>query len=314
MADIVETGHPWPIIKGWGAPQAFARYEAVRARLPQTSFDAAPRRIADLTAVMEAFDAFVLDAFGVLNIGETAIPGAVERVAQMRQAGRQVIVLTNGASHPRTAALAKYHRLGFDFTAEEVIASRDIAAAALSRWPRSHVWAAITAAGAGFDDIPVDLRPLDRAPDLLRTADGFVFLGSEGWTPDRQQALVAALRDRPRPFIIANPDIVAPREAGLSLEPGHFAHAIAEALDLEPLFFGKPFGNAFDAVRQRLRPGTRPQRVAMVGDTLHTDILGGRAAGFGTVLIADHGLFAGHDPEGFIAASGIVPDYIAATT
>ncbi len=314
MSDMLQTGTPWPLALGWGAREAHDRYEAVRASLPSARFDATPRRIRDLEEVIDRFDAFVLDAFGVLNIGETAIPGAVERVAQMRRGGKAVVVLTNGASHARAAALAKYRRLGFDFAPEEVVASRDIAAAALAEWPRTHVWAAITAAGAGFDDIPHDLRPLDRPPDLLVRADGFVFLGSEGWTAERQAGLVAALRDRPRPLVVANPDIVAPREAGLTLEPGHFAHQIAAATGVAPRFFGKPFANAFDAVLRRMPPGLRRDRIAMVGDTLHTDILGGRAAGFSTVLIAGHGLYAGHDPARFMDASGIFPDYVGETT
>ncbi len=48
----------------------------------------------------------------------------------------------------------------------------------------------------------------------------------------------------------------------------------------------------------------------MVGDTLHTDVLGGAAAGCRSVLVTDHGLFAGRDTAPFIAASGIVPDFI----
>ncbi len=314
MSDTVPTGTQTPLAPGWGAAEAHERYEEVRASLPQARFGGASQRIRDLGEVIERFDAFVLDAFGVLNIGETAIPGAVERVAQMRRAGKPVVVLTNGASHARAAALAKYRRLGFDFAPEEVVASRDIAAAALAEWPRAHVWAAMTAAGAGFDDIPFDLRPLDRATELLDRADGFVFLGSEGWTEARQAALIAALRDRPRPLLVANPDIVAPREDGLTLEPGHFAHQIAAATGVVPHFFGKPFANAFDAVLRRLPPGLRRERIAMVGDTLHTDILGGRAAGFATVLIAGHGLYAGQGAARFIAGSGIRPDYVAETT
>jgi glycerol-1-phosphatase len=314
MLTTVLPGQALPYAIGWSATEACARYEEIRATLPTAQFARAPRQIRDLAQVLDSFDAFILDAFGVLNVGDTAIPAAVERVAQMRRAGRHVVVLTNGASQARSAALAKYHRLGFDFAPEEVVASRDIAAAALSGWPEGHVWAAITAAGAGFDDIPFDLRPLDRAPDLLRRADGFLFLGSEGWTAERQSALIAALREHPRPVVVANPDIVAPREAGLSLEPGHFAHEIAQALALEPHFFGKPHANAFAAVRRRLPPGLPADRIAMVGDTLHTDVLGGRAAGMGTVLISAHGLFAGHDPAPFIEATGIVPDFIAETT
>ena len=33
--------------------------------------------------------------------------------------------------------------------------------------------------------------------------------------------------------------------------------------------------------------GLPPERLAMVGDTLHTDVLGGRAAGMGAVLVAE---------------------------
>lgn len=299
---------------GWSAHDAVARYEVIRADLPQTAFPQVARAIHDLSEVIASHDAFVLDAFGVLNVGETAIPGAVERVAQMRLAGRSVVVLTNGASFAKATALAKYRRLGFDFAPEEVIASRDIAAAALADWPQDHVWAAITATGAEFEDIPFDLRPLDRSPDLFQRADGFLFLGSEGWSEAKQAKLIAALKDQPRPLLVANPDIVAPREVGFSLEPGHFVQEIAQETGCRVQYFGKPHANAFAAVRKVLPSGLRSERIAMVGDTLHTDILGGRAAGMATVLIAGHGLFAGHDPSAFIAASGIVPDYVAATT
>jgi glycerol 3-phosphatase-2 len=43
--------------------------------------------------------------------------------------------------------------------------------------------------------------------------------------------------------------------------------------------------------RERIRPGVPDERVLMVGDTLHTDILGGNAAGFRTALIAGLRLF-----------------------
>ncbi|GIS17855.1 MAG: hypothetical protein CM15mP119_2590 [Alphaproteobacteria bacterium] len=33
----------------------------------------------------------------------------------------------------------------------------------------------------------------------------------------------------------------------------------------------------------------------MVGDSLHTDILGGAAAGLGTILITNYGLLRAHD-------------------
>lgn len=77
-------------------------------------------------------------------------------------------------------------------------------------------------------------------------------------------------------------------------------------------FHGKPYPGAFEAALRALE--LPPARVAMVGDTLHTDVLGGRMAGCGTVLVTGHGFFKGVDPDPFIEATGILPDYIADET
>ena len=58
------------------------------------------------------------------------------------------------------------------------------------------------------------------------------------------------------------------------------------------------------------RAAARRERVAMVGDGLYTDVLGGLAAGLGTVLVTDHGLLKSLDWRAAIARSGIVPDYV----
>lgn len=295
------------------ADWAFDRYEAIRTRAPAAVFPATSRDAAHLGEVAEHVDGFILDAFGVLNRGETAIPGAVARMQALRAQGKRLIVLTNAASYTAGEAVAKYMRLGFDFSAEEVISSRDVAFAGLPDLPRGKVWAAIAAPGDSFDDTTAPVRGLRGDANLYDQAGGFLLLSSTGWGADTTARLIAALRDRPRALVVANPDLVAPREDGLTLEPGHFAEEIAQATGIAPLFFGKPHGNAFDAVLTRF-DGMPKSRIAMVGDTLHTDVLGGAAAGLKTVLITDHGLFRGRDVAPYIARSGIVPDWIIPTT
>ena len=54
---------------------AFARYESVRSRLPRMPRQGARSVLPDLSAVADHVDGFLLDAFGVLNVGDTAIPG-----------------------------------------------------------------------------------------------------------------------------------------------------------------------------------------------------------------------------------------------
>lgn len=310
-----------PFAMAADAQAAFARYEAIRPRLPAARFGARsgahPRHLPSLEQAADLYDGFLLDAFGVLNVGQVAIPGAVARMASLRARGRQLCVLTNAASFTRDQLLSKYRRLGFDFTADEVVSSRDVAAARLQTILPGGTWAALSAEGDSFDDIPATVIDAIARPDALQAADGVLFLSSARWTPERQALLARALRDRPRPLVIANPDLVAPQEGGLSCEPGLFAHALLDharldAADLPVHWFGKPFGDAFaDAIA---RTGLPAHRLAMVGDTLHTDTLGGAAAGCGTVLVGRHGLFAGLDVAPFIAASGIVPDVIVPTT
>jgi glycerol 3-phosphatase-2 len=61
----------------------------VRHRLPTPRPPASSVHATNLDSIADQFDVFLLDAFGVLNIGETAIPGVVERVAGLKARGKQ---------------------------------------------------------------------------------------------------------------------------------------------------------------------------------------------------------------------------------
>ena len=51
-------------------------------------------------------------------------------------------------------------------------------------------------------------------------------------------------------------------------------------------------------------------RIGMVGDTLHTDILGANSIGIKSVLMTKHGLFRNENVAKMIKRTGIVPDFI----
>lgn len=294
---------------------AFERYEAVRGRLPQIEPARAAagkaKRVPNLWALRDRFDAFVLDAFGVINVGETAIPGAVESVAALKAAGKAVLVVTNGASVPAEGAVAKYRRYGYDFTRDEVISSRDALAVALSQWPERLRWGFAATPSGELESLAEGSLLLGDDPKSYEQAEGFVLLSSLDWNAGRQALLHRALLDRPRPVLVGNPDLVAPREWGLSAEPGYYAHELADSGLADPRFFGKPFPEVYRMAEERLAPlGIERSRICMVGDTLHTDVLGGAAAGWGTVLVTDHGLYKSLDPERLIRASGLRPGYL----
>lgn len=291
------------------ADWAFAQYERVRDVLPSATFPPVSKAVSGLRALADHIDVFLLDAFGVLNVGETVIPGAPECVAALQKMGKQVFVVTNSASLPPDVSLAKYRKMGFDFTENHVIASRDALAVAMGACDEN-LWGVAALDQSRLAELPDDCVALGDDPAVYRDVDGFIILGAAQWSDLRQDMLVDALRRNPRTVLVGNPDIVAPRETGLSLEPGWYAHDLAARTGIRPIFFGKPFGNVFDLALSKIDPAIPRTRIAMVGDTLHTDVLGGAAIGAKTVLVTDHGLFAGRDVQPFIDQSEIVPDWI----
>ena len=70
-------------------------------------------------------DVFLFDAFGVLNVGESVIPGAPDVVATLQSMGKITIVITNAGSVDKSSLLGKYRKLGYQFDSDQVITSRD---------------------------------------------------------------------------------------------------------------------------------------------------------------------------------------------
>lgn len=294
------------------APQALAAYEAARHRLPAPRPRGAPRRVATLEDLAGDYDAFFLDAFGVLNVGERAIEGVPGRVRALQAAGKRVLIVSNAAGFPQARLMEKYTRLGYDFAPEDVITSRQALAAAVDEdVAQCATWGLMISDGvdaAEFEALP-HVRLRDDPADY-DAAEAVLMIGSATWTEARQALLEEALARRPRPVYVGNPDIVAPREQGFSLEPGHFAHRLADSTGIAPRFFGKPFGNIYDLAFARLGGDIPRERVVMVGDSLHTDILGAQVAGIDGALVTDHGFLAGQDVAEAIRVTGIVPDVV----
>lgn len=292
--------------------QAFAEYEVARHVLPPArAVLNAPRHHESLADIADDFDVFLLDAFGVLNIGDSAIPGVPERVADLLAAGKRIIVVSNAASVPVTALARKYQAFGYPFEEEDIVSSRMALIAGLQDAPQ-RLWGVMGGDSEGLDDLALahHVPLLDKAADYAH-AEGFLLVGSATWTEARQTLLEASLLENPRPVLVANPDIIAPRDTGSSAEPGYFAHRLSRATGITPRLYGKPFANIFDLAFAKLG-AFDPKRTLMVGDSLHTDVLGAHAVGVSSALISDYGFFAEGDAVQAMQVSGIAPDFVLA--
>ena len=291
---------------------AFNRYEQIRHRLPQALFPTQTILAQGLLEIADEFEVFLFDAFGVLNVGERCITGAPAVLRQLQLQGKQTFVVSNAGSVGKQALLKKYQQLGYEFTSEQIVTSREMMCIGLHDYSPKMRWGVAAPAWSGIEAINGDLYLLTDQADTYDEVDGMIFLGAHDWGQHRQQLAVESLLKNPRPILVGNPDLIAPRETGFTLEPGFYAHDAADKTTIDPVFFGKPFAHVFDKVKSKFTT-VDSSCVVMIGDTLHTDILGGAVAGFKTILVADHGLFKGHDVNPFIKQSGIVPDYVIPT-
>lgn len=282
----------------------FDRYEEVRHRLPTALFTENTTDVVSLLEIADQVDAFVFDAFGVLNVGETPIAGASKRLDQLRAQGCQIRILSNAASNDHQSAYEKFRKLGMDVSSEEVVTSRDATLAHLEPM----LWGCIAAPLDDLKDIIPSTHRLGDESVEYDNVDGFLFLSAEGWTATQQEYLEQSLQKNPRPVVIANADLAAPREGMFSLEPGHFGHLLADRGIGDIRFFGKPFPEVYEIAEASLSD-IAPDRIAMCGDTLHTDIIGAAARGWRTVLVTRDGLFSGNDTQAFCDKAMVKPTW-----
>ena len=288
---------------------AWQEYRRSEQRLPPKPAAARPRRIAGIGEIREHFDAVILDAWGVLNLGATPIPRAVAAVKELRAAGVPLLVLSNDAATDKATATENHRRRGYDFRADDIIAGLDLLPETLATLALEAPPGLIADPPAPMQTLTAAMPALGNEPATYERVPAVAFLSADHWSERKQDLLRESLVHRLRPLIVCNPDIASPDAHMLNAEPGYYAHRVADETGEPPILCGKPDGAIYRKALARLG-GIRPERVLCVGDTLHTDILGARAAGCRAMLVED-GFCAGRDALALAGECGIWPDFVA---
>ena len=80
--------------------------------------------------------------------------------------------------------------------------------------------------------------------------EGIILLTTLSLDEALRQRLLHSLQRRPRPVLLANPDLAAPREDGFTLEPGYIAWEIMQKTACIPIGLGKPHAPIATAARR----------------------------------------------------------------
>ena len=228
-----------------------------------------------MSTLAGAFDAALLDLDGTLYEGEAAIEGAH---AALTAAGLPMVYITNNASRPPQVVADQLVSLGYDARAEDVLTSAQAAIELASELiePGSTVY---VLGAASFAELArqAGYTVTDSADDDVAA----VFQGLNREMTWKQMSEAALAISRGATYIASNLDTTLPDERGFLVGNGSVAAALTTTTGVAPLSAGKPKPPMFHAAAKRLGA----QAPLAIGDRLDTDIAGGNAAGFATLLV-----------------------------
>lgn len=256
-------------------------------------------------------DGLVCDLDGVLYRGVEAVPGAAAAIERLRQGGIKVIFATNNA----TKTLAQYiERLAhFDvvITEEQIVTSAAVTGEEIER----RGWSGRTAFLIGADGMRA---ALDKAGVTLvegyeaRSAEIAIVSSTAHFDYQLLATAAFAVRNGAE-FIASNADPTFPAADGLWPGAGAMLAAVETASGRKAEVMGKPNRPMMEAVQRRL---TGCDHIAVVGDQPTTDLAGGRALGWFTILVlsgvTDEAAAAALEPRPDLIISSLVdlPAYV----
>lgn len=219
-------------------------------------------------------DGVMCDLDGVLYRGDEPVPGAADAVARIRALGVRLLFCTNNSHFTVAAYVDKLGRAGVPAEPEEILTSAVVTASVLAGRGLRDVY---VVGGSGIREALAEagLRVGEDAPEAVVV----------GWDPeftyDKMRTAAGAVMGGAR-LVATNGDATFPAPGGLWPGAGSILASIEKASGARAEVMGKPNPPMMDVAAARLG-GAR--RIAVIGDRPDSDLAGGVARGWTTILV-----------------------------
>lgn len=276
--------------------------------------------VTDFQPIIDKYKVIFFDAYGVIKNHKGLVPGVEKTFEYLQDQKKEYYIVTNDASRSPLQLAQSFHRLGLHtIVPDRIISSGMLAKEYLDLKVDDGIVAYLGTPdsahyidSSGLHTLPIS----DVNDDNIDSVNALVFLDDEGfdWFQDLNKT-VNLIRKRNISVIVANTDHAYPvSKNDVSIAIGGLASMIEHIVGKKFIRFGKPDSQMFNfAYDMACRNGEFNKKdILMIGDTLHTDILGGNKFGLDTMLVYT-GNTLSKDAETRITATGIVPTYICET-
>jgi ribonucleotide monophosphatase NagD (HAD superfamily) len=257
------------------------------------------KNMKEFLSIAKNYKVIFLDSYGVVKNHKGLIPNVQGTIDELRRQGKIIRILTNDASRSAEQQAIRFENQGLKgLHSGEIITSGMMAKMFLQNKIKSGRVAYLGTKNAAQYILQADLEAVAVSDIDLENIDdisAMVFLDDEGfdWNTDKL-------------YPVARNEV--------SIATGGIAKLAESILGRKFIHFGKPDTQMFNYAFQNINAIGNYERsdILMVGDTLHTDILGGNKFGVSTVLVLS-GNTSKRNYEVKINSSGIIPDYICSS-
>ena len=245
-------------------------------------------------------DLFLFDLDGTLYLGGVLFPFTKELLREIRARGKKYLYMTNNSSKSVGDYVKKLSRIGIEAAPEDFVTSSQATIRYLKQY---HEGATLYVCGtrslkAEFAEAGLDVtEDADKAECVVMGYDTEL---------DYKKLLDVSrlLTERPdMPYIATNPDLICPTEFGYVPDCGSVCIMIKNATGRLPVVIGKP--EPMMPLLAMEREGIEPERCAVVGDRIYTDVKSGLNAGAKGILV-----MSGETTPEILAASETKPDLV----
>ncbi len=233
----------------------------------------------DIKQTVLDLELFLFDMDGTLYLGDNLYDFTKELLQKIKADGHRYLFVTNNSSKSVEDYVKKLERLGISATADDFLTSSQATAFYLKK---HHKGAKLYVCGT--KSLKKELADQGfTVTESLCEVDCIVMGNDSELTFKKLEDVCRLLLARELPYIATNPDYVCPTEFGSVPDCGSVCDMIYNCTKKRPQFIGKPSPLMAELAMEKI--GAAPEKTAVIGDRIYTDIKSGLNAGTVTILV-----------------------------
>ncbi len=234
----------------------------------------------DIKSIVENIELYLFDMDGTIYLGDDLFEFTPALLKKIKEKGKKYLYLTNNSSKGKVDYVKKLERLGISADVSEFLTSTEATCHYIKKHHKDNKFFV-----CGTESLKTALK--EEGVNISETEEDAdaVLMGFDTELTFKKLEIVSRLLtlNPDIPYIATNPDVVCPTEWGSVPDCGSVCEMIFNATKRRPKFIGKPEPLMVELAAEKF--GISPQKTAVIGDRIYTDIKSALNAGAAGILV-----------------------------